>query len=148
MQFFTTAISFLAAALAVAPSALATPVQGTVKVTWDQTYDNADASLATVACSNGANGLLTKGFTTFGSLHNFLNIGGAAAVAGWNSAECGTCWKITYNGKSINILAIDHTDNGFNIGLKAMNDLTNNQATFLGRVNVVAEQANASDCGI
>ncbi|KAF8577426.1 hypothetical protein K439DRAFT_1639753 [Ramaria rubella] len=32
-------------------------------------------SLSIVACSNGVNGLLTKGFTTFDSLPTFTNIG-------------------------------------------------------------------------
>lgn len=46
---FITTLSVLAA-----PSATAT-------VSFDQTFDNAGGSLATVACSDGANGLLTKG---------------------------------------------------------------------------------------
>jgi hypothetical protein len=66
----------------------------------------------------------------------------------FQSAECGTCWAVTYNGKTINVLAVDHTDNGFNIGLNAMNALTNNQAKFLGRINVTYKQVVASVCGI
>ncbi|KAI9069531.1 Cerato-platanin [Trametes sanguinea] len=121
-----------------------------VTLSYDQTYDNKSGDLHTVACSDGPNGLLTKGFTTFGSLPHFPNIGGAAAVAGWNSANCGTCWKLTYadTGKSINVLAIDHTDAGFNIALEAMNTLTNNQAEFLGRIDVSATQVAASQCGL
>ena len=69
--------------------------------TYDNTYDNGTNSLAIVACSNGENGLLTKGFTTFDSLPNFPYIGGAPAVAGWNSPNCGTCWALTYKGKTI-----------------------------------------------
>lgn len=42
---------------------------------YDTTYDNAGQSLSTVTCSDGTNGLLTKGFTTFGSLPTFPNIG-------------------------------------------------------------------------
>ncbi|KAH9894066.1 Cerato-platanin [Cubamyces lactineus] len=119
-----------------------------VTVSYDQTYDNSSGDLHTVACSDGPNGMLTKGFTTFGSLPHFPNIGGAAAVAGWNSASCGTCWKLTYNGRSINVLAIDHTDAGFNIALEAMNTLTNNQAEFLGRIDAQATQVDASQCGL
>ena len=119
-----------------------------VTVSYDQTYDNASGSLDTVACSDGPNGLETKGYTTFGSLPHFPNIGGAAAVAGWNSPQCGTCWQLTYNGKSINVLAVDHTDSGFNIALEAMNTLTNNQAVFLGRVDATATQVAASQCGL
>lgn len=88
------------------------------------------------------------GFTTFGSLPDFPNIGGASAVEGFNSANCGTCWQLTFNGTSINVLAVDHAGSGFNIGLTAMNKLTNNQATFLGRVNAQFTQLANSACGL
>jgi hypothetical protein len=120
-------------------------------VTYDTMYDNGSQSLNAVACSNGENGLETQGFTTFKSLPSFPYIGGASAVAGWNSPNCGTCWKLTYTNsegkkKSINVLAVDHAGTGFNIALKAMNDLTSGQAKQLGRVNVVSEQVAASNC--
>ncbi|KAG6871360.1 hypothetical protein C0992_011155, partial [Termitomyces sp. T32_za158] len=67
-----------------------------VTVSYDPTYDDAAASLTTVACSDGSNGLIPRGFTTFGSLPHFAHIGGAAAVEGWNSANCGSCWNLTY----------------------------------------------------
>ncbi|KAI0668418.1 immunomodulatory protein [Trametes maxima] len=134
-------------AFALAALALVTPALG-VTVSFDQTYDNGGNSLATVACSDGANGMLTKGFSTFGSLPHFPNIGGAAAIAGWNDADCGSCWQLTFNGKSINVLAIDHTDAGFNIALAAMNTLTNGQAQQLGRIDAQAKQVAASQCGL
>ena len=117
-------------------------------VSYDESYDSGSTSLANVACSDGTNGLLTKGFTTFSSLPHFPNIGGAAAIAGWNSASCGTCWQLTYNGKSINVLAIDHADEGFNIALEAMNTLTGGQAQQLGRINASVKQVSASSCGL
>ena len=46
-------------ALTAVPAALA----ATVSVSYDQTYDNGSNSLATVACSDGSNGMLTKGTT-------------------------------------------------------------------------------------
>jgi hypothetical protein len=70
-------------------------------VSFDNTYDNSGGSLATVACSDGANGLLSR-FPTFGSLPTFPNIGGAQAVEGHGSSNCGTCWQLTFNGNSIN----------------------------------------------
>ncbi|KAA1477715.1 Cerato-platanin [Dentipellis sp. KUC8613] len=120
----------------------------TVNVRYDQTYDNSGESLSVVACSDGPNGLLTKGFTTFGSLPGFPNIGAAQAVAGWNSPNCGTCWKLTYNGKSINVIAVDHAGDGFNLSLEAMNTLTNGQAVFDGIVQATATQVAASQCGL
>lgn len=84
----------------------------------------------------------------FGNLPHFPNIGGAAAIAGWNDPNCGTCWQLTYNGTSVNVLAIDHAQSGFNIALGAMNTLTNNNAAFLGRINAQAQQVDSSACGL
>ncbi|KAI1788583.1 Cerato-platanin [Ganoderma leucocontextum] len=140
MQFKALALTLVAA--------VSTTFAATVTVSYDETYDNASALLTTVACSDGTNGLITKGFSSFGSLPQFPNIGGAAAVAGWNAAACGTCWQLTYNGKSINVVAIDHAAAGFNIALAAMNTLTNNQAAALGRVDAEATQVDASVCGL
>ena len=53
---------------------------------------------------------------------------------------------MTYNGKSVNILAIDVARNGFNIAKKAMDDLTNGQAAFLGRIEATAVQVDRSAC--
>jgi hypothetical protein len=80
----------------------ASALSAVVTVSYDNTYDASGGSLSTVACSDGANGLLTKGFTTFGSLPSFPNIGGAAAVPGWNSTNCGTCWALSFNNVTIN----------------------------------------------
>ncbi len=135
-------------ALTVAALALFTSSAFGVTVSYDPSYDVSSTSLANVACSDGANGLLTKGFSTFGSLPHFPNIGGAAAIAGWNSSSCGTCWQLTYKGKSINVLAIDHTDDGFNIAEAALNTLTNNQAEQLGRIDATVKQVSASSCGL
>ena len=44
-------------ALAAVPAAFA----ATVSVSYDQTYDKGSNSLTTVACSDGSNGMLTKG---------------------------------------------------------------------------------------
>ncbi len=131
-----------------AATALAAPSATTVRVSYDQTYDVKSNSLDIVACSNGPNGLETKGYTTFGSLKNFPNIGGAQYIAGWNSASCGTCWQLKYNGKTINVVAIDHADSGFNLSLEAMNKLTNNQAEQLGVVQATVTSLPAASCSL
>jgi len=138
MKFFSIAAAF---ALAI-PAALADTVR------YDQTYDNSGQSLSTVSCSDGPNGLLTKGYTTFGSLPTFPNIGAAAAVTGYGSAECGSCWKLTYNGTSVTVIAMDHAGDGFNLSLESMNTLTNNQAQFLGSVAATVESLDPSQCGL
>ncbi|KAJ7890482.1 snodprot1 [Mycena olivaceomarginata] len=119
-------------------------------VSYDKIYDNRATSLSAVACSNGANGLETK-FPTFGSLPKFPFIGGVGAVEGWDSANCGTCWQLTYAAtkKTINVLAVDHAAPGtFNIALQAMDVLTNNRSVELGRVPVTSKQVAASVCGL
>ena len=79
---------------------------------------------------------------------NFPFIVGAAVIASWNSAYCGTCWQLTYEGTSINILAIDHAADGFDITLEAINKLTNGQAVELVRIAVLAQQVETSVCGL
>lgn len=118
-------------------------------VAYDTGYDDGARSMTAVSCSDGANGLITKyGWQTQGAIPRFPYIGAADAVGGWNSAQCGTCWQLTYNGKSINVLAIDHAASGFNIALDAMNALTNGQATSLGRVEAQSVQVPVSNCGL
>ena len=138
MKFSLTVISFAAFF----------SVISAVNVRYDTAYDNSRGSLSTITCSDGANGLLTKGFTTFDSLPLFPNIGAAQVVEGWNSTACGTCWQITYEGKSINIIAIDTTKDGFNPSLEAVNTLTNGRAEELGIVNAQVTQVAKSCCGL
>ncbi|CZR50164.1 probable SnodProt1 PRECURSOR [Phialocephala subalpina] len=119
-----------------------------ITVSYDTGYDDGSRSLSAVSCSDGTNGLLTKGYSTQSSLPSFPNIGGASVIAGWNSASCGTCWALTYNGNTINVLAIDHANEGFNIAEAAMNTLTGGQAVALGRVDASYQQVDASACGL
>ena len=119
---------------------------------FDTVYDDPSRSLSSVACSDGFNGLLTRGFTTFGSLPKYPHIGGAPAVTGWNSTGCGTCWNLTYTNaegtaKSINLLAMDSSAN-YNMPTAAMNELTNGQADSLGRVSVTDANVHPSFCGL
>ncbi|KAM6500983.1 snodprot1 [Amanita muscaria] len=121
-------------------------------LSYDPAFDQGSTSLSTVSCSDGPNGLEPK-YTTFSSLPTFPNIGGVPAIAGWNSPNCGTCWQLTYTPASANptprsiyLLGIDRGGVGFNIALAAMNNLTNNQAVALGRVDVAAVQVDSSKC--
>lgn len=123
-------------------------VVSAITVSYDTGYDDASRSLSVVSCSDGSNGLLTKGYTTQGSLPSFPHIGGAATIAGWNDVNCGKCYSLTYNGNSINVLAIDHAAEGFNIGETALNDLTGGQAAALGRVDAQWAEVDDSVCGL
>ncbi|KAF2277953.1 heat-stable 19 kDa antigen precursor, partial [Westerdykella ornata] len=118
-------------------------------VSYDEGYDNAGRSLTAVSCSDGENGLITRyGWQTQGQIPNFPYIGGFQGIAGWNSPQCGTCWAVTYKGKTINVLAVDHTANGFNIAKRAMDELTGGNAVQFGRVDAQAVQVVASQCRI
>ncbi|KAJ5375813.1 Cerato-platanin [Penicillium concentricum] len=127
-------------------------VAATVSVSFDPKYDIGTSSLNTVSCSNGINGLITQGYTDFASLPSFPNIGGAITIPGWNSPNCGKCYELHYsNGKidkTINVLAVDAAPGGFNIGLQAMNTLTNGLAEELGRVDATYVEVEGSACGL
>ncbi|ESZ90421.1 epl1 protein [Sclerotinia borealis F-4128] len=138
MQFPT--LTLLLSTLAISTSA--------ITVSYDTGYDDASRSLAVVSCSDGIHGLLPKGYTTQGSLKNFPNIGGASTIAGWNDANCGSCYRLSYAGRSINVLAIDHAGSGFNIGQRALDTLTGGQAVALGRIDASYVQVAASVCGL
>ncbi|TFK31991.1 Cerato-platanin [Crucibulum laeve] len=122
-------------------------------LTYDAAYDVANTSLAHVSCSDGDHGLITRGYTTYGSLPKFPFIGAAVAITGYDSTNCGTCWQLTYTNstgikKSINVLAIDSTKPGYNIGFKAMDELTGGRAHHLGKVDVTAKKVSSSICGL
>ncbi|KAI9433901.1 Cerato-platanin [Lactarius indigo] len=117
-------------------------------VRYNTYYDHASTSLNNVACSDGKNGLITKGFTTFGSLPSFPNIGGVFAVKSWNSTYCGSCWELTYEGDTIYVTAIDTVGDGFDLSLKAMNTLTDGKAKQLDVVSAEATQVDESYCGL
>jgi len=141
-------MQFTSILAAIVLAALPTALAQTVSVSYDQAYDVSSTSLNEVACSDGPNGLESKGYTTFGSLPGFPNIGGAYAVGGWDSAACGTCWELSYDGYTVTVIAMDTASEGFNLSLEAMDTLTNGQAEFLGRVTATATQVDASNCGL
>lgn len=118
-------------------------------VSYDTGYDEPGRSLTFVSCSDGANGVMTKyNWKVQSDVRNFPYIGGSDQVAGWNSPNCGTCWSATYNGKTVYILAIDHTGSGLNMGFNAMDDLTNGQAAQLGRIDAQVAKVPLAMCGL
>ena len=126
--------------------------QQIVPVTYDETYDDQQGQIMSVTCSDGPTGM-DPPYEVFGALPAFPNIGGAAAVTGWGSTECGTCWELSWTSPrgvdyTVNVLAIDHAAEGFNIAHEAMNTLTGGQAYFLGRINATAIQVDAAACGM
>ncbi|KAH7107336.1 Cerato-platanin [Auriculariales sp. MPI-PUGE-AT-0066] len=135
--------------LSLLTTALATPAvfAAIASTSYDTAYDNSTLKTTSLACSDGENGLIPRGYTTLGQLPTFPNVGGGFPVEGWNSVNCGVCYKLTYKGRSVNITVVDHAD-GFNIAKAAMNTLTNNQAVSLGRVNATYIKIDDSWCGL
>ena len=113
-------------------------------------YGNPQTSWNDVACSNGVNGLITKGFSTIGSLPTFPNVGGTFAVNTRNSPECGSCWTLTYEGtgRTIYFTAIDTAPFGFELSPQSVNTLTNGQANQSSVIYVQAAQVSESFCGL
>jgi hypothetical protein len=111
-------------------------------------YDNGGTSMNNVACSNGANGLITKGYETFGSLPTFPYIGGAFNVKNWNSTECGSCWKLTYPATGITVYytAIDTINVGFDVSDQTMAKLT--KGKHPDTIDVDATQVAEHHCGL
>ncbi|KAL1747876.1 Cerato-platanin [Schizophyllum fasciatum] len=139
-------ISAIVAAAAAVSSACATTIR------YDPVYDNAGQSLATVSCSDGPYGLLTRGYTTFGSLPEFPHIG-AMAGASHGTAQCGTCHKVSWTDefgttRSIHVLAVDYATSGFNIAQSALDELTGGRAVEKGTINANVKQVNVKHCGL
>jgi hypothetical protein len=139
-------ISFIIPLLAFLPAARSALVQ------YDTVYDNRATSLNAVACSDGKNGMITKGYKTFGDLPSFPHIGAASAVEGYNSASCGSCWELSYtNDKtttSIFVTAIDHAGEGFVITQMGLQHLGGQQAVNTGKINATATRVGGSLCGL
>ncbi|KIY71766.1 eliciting plant response-like protein [Cylindrobasidium torrendii FP15055 ss-10] len=120
---------------------------------YDDAYGNAGASLQDVACSTGSNGLITKGFNTFGDLPTFPAIGSAYVVDDWNSAGCGTCWNLEYTNStgqklSITFTAIDVSGGGFYTSVNSLDYLTGGNGEQWGVIDVTATEVDASACGL
>ncbi|PGH14331.1 hypothetical protein AJ79_03153 [Helicocarpus griseus UAMH5409] len=142
-----TVFSTLALSLSLTNLALS---QQVMTVAFEPLYDNSQLDLLTTACSNGNNGLVTKGYNVAGDLPTFPRIGAAFAVEGWDSVNCGKCFKIKYEptGIEIPVIAVDHAGAGFNLAKAAMDELTGGRAAEIGRTDMTVTEATPADCGM
>lgn len=141
MQFSAVIISLVAAAT----TAFA---QNTATVAYDGVFDNPSLSTLNVACSDGINGLSTKGFPTLGALPRFPLIAASSQIAGWNSPNCGKCYAVTYGPTTVFVIAVDRAVDGIVMSKGAMDALTGGQAAMLGRVQATWVEAAAGSCGL
>ncbi|CRG92401.1 hypothetical protein PISL3812_09460 [Talaromyces islandicus] len=147
MKLSISTIACLVSAALAAPTAVPADAGTTIDVAYDNTYDNRDQSTSTLACSDGTNGLIGKGYSTLGALPKFPNVGGAPTIAGWNSPNCGACYGITYNGKTVYVIGVDVAVDRFVLSQGALDTLTNGQAVSLGHVTATYAPAPLQSCG-
>lgn len=142
MKFITIAATLLS---------VITPLVSADTAAWDSTYDNGSLSTLSVACSDGSNGLYTKGYKTLSTIPNFPLVGAAPTIAGWNSPNCGKCFAVTYSGNTIYITGVDtsRSRTDFVLSKAALNKLTGGLADQLGRVTVTWSQLpSGARCGM
>jgi hypothetical protein len=102
-------------------------VTSAIHVRQDSKYDNPKALLSSTAC-----GVLAKKYHTFDSLKSFPFIAAAQATIPQGDSDvisnpkntCGTCWQISYQGKSVFVEVVDHIAAGFSLSSKAMTMLS------------------------
>ena len=144
-------VTIIAAAAAAFFAPLVSAQSGSGTAAWDSVYDNAGQSTLTLACSDGVNGLYTKGKQTLSQVPGFPLVGAAPTIAGWNSPNCGKCFKVTWGSKTIYITGVDtsRSTGNFVLSKYALNQLTGGLADQLGRVSVTWSQvANRAGCGV
>ena len=115
---------------------------------YDTRYDNLDAPVDDLACSNGDHGLKGKGHNTLRTLITKPDVDvGAVFGVQWNSVGCGKCYRIMYNVKSLYIIAVDTAAEGFNLSKRAFDTLTNGRAEELGSAQIAWEEVEPKFCG-
>ena len=115
-------------------------------VEYNDNYDNGKISMKAATCSGGTNGL--GRYDTFGSLPTFPNIGGAHVVKSYDSAACGSCWKLSYKNKEIYFTAIDSIGSGFSTSKKVLEYLGGPEAVNAGKVDASATRVDGRKCGL
>ncbi|KAI5118088.1 hypothetical protein M0805_007738 [Coniferiporia weirii] len=135
--------------IAVAGSLSSVSAFVTTRATYDNTYDNPNGNMNSVACSNTPFGLSGR-FPTFGSVPTFPNIGGSQFVTSSLSNKCGSCWTINAVGsdKPIYFTAIDVAGEGFNISEESMLAIANGTAIEVGSVEIQAVEVDSIYCGL
>jgi len=118
--------------------------------TW-QPY-TADQSLDKVACSNGANGLITRwGYTNLSPMFPYVT---AISGLSWNSPQCGKCFKLTdtKSGTSISVTVIDAVpvapgyDMHYNLAEEAFTKLFGDAGVQAGHGELTFEETDFHDC--
>ncbi|KAH0611667.1 uncharacterized protein H6S33_010932 [Morchella sextelata] len=102
---------------------------------YDMKYDNPNLPTDVTACSDGVNGL-SRDYPTLGSFPSFPFICGSPTIGGWNSSNCGKCYRLSYKGRTIIVKAVDMAVGRFVCSKGALDELTGGMAIALGIVPV------------
>lgn len=99
-------------------------------------YGRPMASINDVACSDGENGLIAKdpSIKHLKDIWPFPRLAGAPTIGAWNSPECGKCYKLYYEDKSIVVMAVDIGGEGFVVSREVMDYFTNYNGGTVGLV--------------
>lgn len=140
--------SLLALSTSARPTTSTANANGTTTlITFNTVYDDPSLSLNSVSCSNGENGLVTKGYASVAQLPTAL-VGGSPTIQGWNSKNCGACYALTYKNATVYVLAIDTAINQFNVAKKALDALTGGHAAEFGSVEGTFELVAGEKCSL
>jgi hypothetical protein len=109
-------------------------------VTYDWRYDDWTRPIDFVTCASGENGLTKRyGWKRLRDINTFPNIAGIDSIT-WNSTQCGTCWSIKYNGKTVYVLGVDNMGKGVNLPAQVFKWLVGPKAEELGSVDGMVVQ--------
>lgn len=62
--------------------------------------------------------------------------------------QCGACYQVTYNQKTINVVGIDRAGDGMNLAKAAMDTLTGGRAVELGAIDATVTRVDSGVCGL
>lgn len=119
---------------------------GAGKAGYDPVYGNGSTPMLSLACSDGPNGLYTKGYTDLSALPAFPRVAATETVVGWNSEKCGMCYTLTWRGRNVSVLAVDHAVSGFVLSLSALDMLTHGQGVAFGTVDITWQEDVPAKC--
>ncbi|KXS12394.1 hypothetical protein M427DRAFT_59548 [Gonapodya prolifera JEL478] len=126
------------------------PASGSLRAYVSYHMYSAQTSLSVTSCSDGTNGLITRGYT----MSSLFPAVGAASFATWNSPECGGCWALTNaaNGVTVRLTVIDQCgivggyDAHFDISPDVFATLGGSQGVADGHVFVTYSKVSATPC--
>ncbi|KAL7789146.1 Cerato-platanin domain-containing protein [Trichoderma ceciliae] len=118
----------------------------TATVTSNKLYDDPLRPLSEVACWRKGTGFMPNlDWKLQKDAGAFIGI---PIIQDLSSAACFSCWEVNCNGIVGHFLALDGTDSGFVISLKAMQSLANSEAQGLMSLDANVTEVDILNCGI